>query len=496
MQNTKLISLFKTFSPVEFKEFDKFLSSPFHAGDRNLRPFFETLKDFYPDFDDPNLTSEETFRVLYPDEKFDESRIRKLSSFLFKMAEEYLIIVELRGKTIERKFMLLEQFRKRGLDSPYNGLANSLDKDITTEKFEMEFFYVNRLHYSLEVSNYYYAYKNDYAKAFSMAEEHISNAVGMFLFFLFKAYNIETIAKRSFVQAFNPPILSEMKKSFDLEEFMSSEAVQNDEKLNILIPDYHIYKSLFDLNDTKSYQTGKELFLKNIPRYSRNTNLMYFRDFNSINLGRLNAPKDDQTRESTRKEIFEMVKLQLKLDAIVPDHQKFIPNENYRYMLHSALNVSEYDWAEDFIGKYTPMLEPNQRSTMKFFSLALLEFKRKNFEKSLEHLIKVKHDTPFLKFGIRQLNFMLFFELGLYEEARYFLDTTQKYYYNTKELSPSVKARGENFIKYFKLLLRYSDKKDIEQIGMNFNKLQAESAISDKDWLLSKFEGILNPANK
>lgn len=112
MQNTKLISLFKTFSPVEFKEFDKFLSSPFHAGDRNLRPFFETLKDFYPDFDDPNLTSEETFRVLYPDEKFDESRIRKLSSFLFKMAEEYLIIVELRGKTIERKFMLLEQFRK------------------------------------------------------------------------------------------------------------------------------------------------------------------------------------------------------------------------------------------------------------------------------------------------------------------------------------------------------------------------------------------------
>lgn len=71
MQKSKLITLLKTFSKEEMKNFDKFISSPYFSRGRNLKPLYNVLKKYHPSFDSPHFTEEKIFNKLYPKKKFD-----------------------------------------------------------------------------------------------------------------------------------------------------------------------------------------------------------------------------------------------------------------------------------------------------------------------------------------------------------------------------------------------------------------------------------------
>ncbi|MCB0722899.1 MAG: hypothetical protein KDC42_11395 [Ignavibacteriae bacterium] len=491
MENTKLTSLFKTFTPSEFKEFEKFLSSPFHSGDRNLKPLFEIVKKYYPKFDDPKFTKEETFRVLYPDEKFDEARIRKLMSFLLKMGEDYLVAIALRNDKYERNFLLLKEFRERELDTPYKGLANTMEKEISTTKFPVEIYFAKRLDYCRETFIYYYDYKYDYGKAFELVNEQLTNSTSLFLFFLFRALNTKSIAEKFHATDYDKTIHSAIRNTFEIEKFFNSEAKGN-ETIEIMLPGFYISKALEDIFDFESYEKGKKLLIENIGKYNTTSQHAFFRDLRSINIYREHYGETESIKQEAQKEIFEIIKLMFEYEAVIPDNEKYLPVNSFKIILNSALINKDYQWAEKFIEEYIPRLEPEQRKSMKYFALAFLEVKRGNYEKCLEYIINIKIDTPFIKFTVRHLNFIVFYELELYEEARYFLDTTQKYYSNTREIPSAVKEEGQNFVKYYKMLLRYSDKLQSEEIEMNFKKLLSEKVLTNKEWLLEKFEGIVN----
>jgi len=50
LKDSKLIKLLKNFNSEEFKEFEKFVASPFFSRGRDLLPLFKALKPFYPGF--------------------------------------------------------------------------------------------------------------------------------------------------------------------------------------------------------------------------------------------------------------------------------------------------------------------------------------------------------------------------------------------------------------------------------------------------------------
>src|SRR5437762_7687979 len=90
MKDSKLISILKTFSKEEFKEFGKFVDSPFFSKGRNLKPLYEALKKFYPSFEIPEFSAEKIFGMLHKNETYSAVLIRKLFSDMTRLAEEYL----------------------------------------------------------------------------------------------------------------------------------------------------------------------------------------------------------------------------------------------------------------------------------------------------------------------------------------------------------------------------------------------------------------------
>ena len=106
MKETKLIDLLKRLNKEEFKDFEKFASSPYFSRGRDLSPLFKSLKPFYPDFENEKLTDEFIFKKLYPDKKFGDERsvslLRTLTSELFNLGKEFLAYSEF-NQDVNRK---------------------------------------------------------------------------------------------------------------------------------------------------------------------------------------------------------------------------------------------------------------------------------------------------------------------------------------------------------------------------------------------------------
>src|SRR5438034_704455 len=96
MRDTNLIQLLKTLNKNEFKEFEKFVKSPFYNEGRNYENFFQILKKNYPDFDQDSITKEKIFNQLYPGKPYNDEIIRKIISNLLKLAKQYLSITGLK----------------------------------------------------------------------------------------------------------------------------------------------------------------------------------------------------------------------------------------------------------------------------------------------------------------------------------------------------------------------------------------------------------------
>src|ERR1051325_7004466 len=93
MHNTQIIDLLKSFSPVELKNFGKFLSSPYFNQNTNLISLYSLLTPHYPEFNQPGISKEILFKNLFPKEKYDDKKMRYIGYDLLKLAEEYLGVI-------------------------------------------------------------------------------------------------------------------------------------------------------------------------------------------------------------------------------------------------------------------------------------------------------------------------------------------------------------------------------------------------------------------
>jgi hypothetical protein len=67
LEKNYLIQMLKTFTAGEWKEFEKFSSSPYFNKGRNYLPMLKILKKYYPDFDSPEFTHQTIYKNYIPE---------------------------------------------------------------------------------------------------------------------------------------------------------------------------------------------------------------------------------------------------------------------------------------------------------------------------------------------------------------------------------------------------------------------------------------------
>jgi hypothetical protein len=109
MHDSKLISILKSLSKKEFRDFGRFVYSPFFNRLNNVIKLFDILKRHYPKFSSQDLTEEKICDSVFPGEKFDYSKFKNLVSDLMWLAEEYLALKRYNMDDFGKKKYLLDE---------------------------------------------------------------------------------------------------------------------------------------------------------------------------------------------------------------------------------------------------------------------------------------------------------------------------------------------------------------------------------------------------
>jgi hypothetical protein len=488
MQNTKLIQLLQTLTSPELKSFEKFIHSPFHSQKRDVTKYFALIKKHYPKFDSPAFTPEKLFKNLYPGEKYSEERMRANNSFLYKMAKEFLIHSGLNENDFYKDILLLEQYKKRELNSSFESLSGTMDNGLKSSVYSLDDYFIYRQIYLKKVYNYNLENVN-VSGIESGIGKRIEAKTGAFLTGYLRALMEEIVLGFDYGPNLQSPVMEKMKLSFDVEKFFSESSEMNDDVRKIK-PLYYLYKTLLTLTedgklDEASFEKAKSLFLDNIRGYSRAEKFLMFEDL--LNIYFVNT---NYSNRNLIEEEFDLIKLQLKHEAFTPSEDTNLKPMQFRNILYMGLDIKNYEWTEKFIMDYSKYLPRAQRKNILYYSTALLEYRRGNADKALENSVKVKYDNFIFKRDLKVILLRLFFEQGLYEQARYFLDTSKKYTRTTDKLSEQMKELDKNFMSYYGMLLNMKEKPDSEPIGLLMQKLEDEKVISNKAWLIREFEKL------
>ena len=136
MVGSKITQILKTFTPEEFKNFEKFVVSPYFNTGRNAEGLYSIIKPHYPDFTSPELDRKLVFKKLYPGEKFNEMKFKNVSTALTRLAEQFMVIERLKAEPIEFEKMLMKDYFYRENYKAFTGTAASLEKKIDKSPFD------------------------------------------------------------------------------------------------------------------------------------------------------------------------------------------------------------------------------------------------------------------------------------------------------------------------------------------------------------------------
>src|SRR6266508_3446740 len=98
-----IIRLLQSLTRKELNELRKFISSPFNNNKKNVLRFFDLISKYYPDFDKKKVNGDSLYGLLYPKRKYKPDVIIRLSSRLYILAKEFLVMKNLKEDVGESK---------------------------------------------------------------------------------------------------------------------------------------------------------------------------------------------------------------------------------------------------------------------------------------------------------------------------------------------------------------------------------------------------------
>lgn len=485
MINSKLFHILKSFSRNELKEFEKFLVSPFFSKGRDLLPLFNSLKKFYPLFDDADLTYETIYTQVYGKKKYSYDLINKMFSEMLKAAEEYLIQSGLSNDFFERKKLLLNELVRRKLDSRYKLHMKETEEFLNSKGIYEKMYSDKSL---LESLKYDFNFLKD--KQEQVTENVVKRSeYNLMQFLITSSIDIHNLSVNniSFNSPYHSTSIFKFLSSIDWEIIYSQNDKHNpnDDQLKT----FFINKTITTLKkDLKYFNQFKNFFYENIDKFEPE-----LRKALAVTIDSAFIELSKYEDETLMMEQFEFIQMILKYKVYHYNDGKNFPVIPYQAFLNHALFLNEIDWAEQFIKDYCPLLEKYYVDNMFHFSYALLFNKKGEFEKSLEECSKVKFENNLLNQNTKLIILINYYELKEFDAAISFIDSFLHFVSDNKKMSDDYSEYLGNCAKYLKRLIQLNDNVyNSEKISSLKHDIENETKLFGKRWLLKKINELIN----
>jgi hypothetical protein len=479
MKERKIVSALECLSVSELTGFRKFLQSPFFNVNQAVLRYYEILERAIRQSENINeVSSDKLWNQVFTDQPFNNQQFLKLNSDLVKLLEEYIAQKEFESSSSLRAFLKVEGVRKHGIENLYNGILAEVERLDNREFNQSSAYYLTR--YQIEKSIFSLTSENEKKNEKSTMNRELNiRMISNNMDYFYVAEKLRLYCTLlSWQKMYRLDIrldhMNFILDCVDKEPYNSLPPIRMYNQIRLTYVEEENTQHYFELkNLIKDYI---HLFPQDEQREIYATAISYCINKVNKNVTEFNAETFYNYSDALKNEVFVV---ENKMDV-----------SNYRNIVLIALRVNEINWTERFIQEYAQYIDEKYRENAVEFSLARLEFYRKNYGKVLEHLNRVNYEDVWYNINAKTLQIAAYYELDEFDALDSLLMAFKMFIRREKSLSQDRKEHYLNLIRFTGALIKVhpSEKQKISKIK---EEIQQSKGVVSKPWLLDKVSELL-----
>jgi hypothetical protein len=474
MIKNKAIDILKSLSESELKKFEEFIMSPYHNKNRNIVKLIRLLKRYAPGYDKEWLTKRRLYKILFSDKPYNDQIYRNLMSEMLRVSENFLAQQNYDNEqSFYKNVSLITEKCLRDADVI---LSNEASSEITHDQFFYKRFLIQL------IKNEYNLLKADTP---FLPINTIKESEYLICFFVINLVRLKqnSLSDMSlFTGEIQFNLLEEFLRNFNLDELMNRLEKSSFEFYPVFSLYFYMLKSRMDHRDNISYLRFKEILNNYIRIFSKAEKHNIYAFIENTCTLKINSGFEIQ---KNRLELFEIYNRRLNENIFTSKEDEYFDPTMFLNIVTGGIAVGEYDWTEKFISAHIHRLHPSNKMNLYYYSLAYLNFARRNFNKALENLVNVKYSYFIFKIDVKRLLIQIYYELSEYDFVLSVMDTYKHFLSKEKTLSNEIKMMSNNFIGIVNRLVRIQ----LGSLHYNSEQLRQEiinSKAESQGWLLEK----------
>lgn len=476
MQKLKLTELLLSFDPNELKRLGDFIRSPFYNKNKKLITLFDLIKKSFDDSVFHLLTKEIVWQNIMPGEKFSDVKLRSYLSEFKKLCEKFIITLEEEKNTVHQKNLLLlsltERNSRRNIEAVTSEIRNAFSSEFTKNfdhfhdkiLFERTLILNEGRNVEINLDDNYYR--------LSDAIDHyfISSKLDMMNSFLSRKYHV--LGSFNLKIDFSEEIIKYIEKKIP--------AIRKNDPF--IYCEYLIFKMMTAENNDGYYKDLHTFVIKNLQMY-KHTELeqVYFPminfGFNKVAMG------DSEYLEK----IFEIYRT-FELRGFYTDMEIFQDIDLISIVI-AGLRLNKIAWVENFTEKYSRKLINEFKSDTVSLVKALISFKKKEYNASIEYLSYVNYQNSYYYLKSKETLMQIYYEQKEYEAMQSLIDSTRHYLKRRRDVLSIHYDRYIMFLKFLGLLLKATQPDKGNRIILK-KELKKNNNVIAREWLVEKVNDL------
>ena len=454
MDNYKLFDVLRIFNKKEFRMFGEYVHSPYFNKSIRVTGLYNMLVKFFPLFKNRKLTIEELFNGIYPGENFDYHKINNVISDLYKLSEEFIIQQQMEKDDDPRILALITGLSSinKLYEQKYNKRISYLDSLVLKD---------DHYFYNMYLLNENYLRQITPLKPLSdlnLIQKMHDNFLDYSVIKLIKIYNLmlhENAQNR---------IIFDLKWKDEIINYIARSSPESN-------PALFIFGSIFQLlltQDIKYYIGLKELkkkYLKILKFPDQLALYTYLYDFAAY---MVNFKGDD----SFNSDMFEIFTEQIEMKIMTRENFLY---PNFMNVVKIACRVGEFKYAEWFIKEFNISIPEEEKTNVLSFCHGIIENSKGNLRSALKYFSKSNFQNFIFKVQVKIMLLMIYYKLGMNEQALGIIDTFRHFLRNEENLLPEQSRSYNIFLKIMSDLIKLKENNFGNEKDFQLKKLYSEA---------------------
>ncbi len=478
MKEKKILIALQGLNVYELNSFGKYVRSPYFNVNKQIIQFFDLLEKSIKEDTTSTLSNEFLWKSIFYDEPYQNQKFLKLNSDLVKLFEEFISQKEFDSMVSLKVNLKIAGVRKRNIEKLYNGILGEIERLEKLEMNQSAQFYLTKY----EIEKNIFSLKSENEKKnekFEIISElninHISDNLDYF-YIAEKLRHYCTLLSWKKMYQLN----IEMKNMDSVLKISKSEPYVSIPPISLY---YKMHLTYVEEENIQNYFELRNLIKKYIHLFPSDEQREIYSTTLSYCINKINKNQNEFQRET-----FEIYKEGIDKEILYSKNDLSVTT--FRNIVIAALRVDEFDWAENFINEYAQYVDEKYRDNAVEFSLARLEFYRKNYGKVLTHLYKVSYEDVWYNLNAKSILLLSYYELNEFDALESLLQAFKMYIKREKSLSVDRKSHYLNLIKFINALMK-TNPREKDKILRLKDEIQSTKGVVSKLWLIEKADAIL-----